>query len=99
MNRACLIPQAAVLLTISLANPAMSLDIDSGNFSQSRDFFNKGNQQFEQEIKLLESNIEPVKIKLPQNFELPQDFKQPNSWHQQHKLLPEMNSVPEDIDI
>ena len=92
--KASLIFQVVVLGTTlstdpALANPSLR-PIDFNDYSQSRQFFDGGNRQFERQIELLEADLQPVKIKLPQNYNLPQDLKQPDSLEQQ-SLSPDLD--------
>ncbi|MEM8831082.1 MAG: hypothetical protein AAGE96_17250 [Cyanobacteria bacterium P01_G01_bin.19] len=56
-KKALLISQIAVLLTALIADPAASQNLGSLYPSQSDRFFEQGNQQFEQEIRLLKKDI------------------------------------------
>lgn len=98
-KKALLISQIAVLFTALLADPAASQNLGSLYPSQSSRFFEHGNQQFEQETQLLKKDVEPVKIKLPQDLQQSQDWEKLHYWHQQQNLQHELNSTSDNEEL
>ncbi len=85
------------MLTL-LVNSAQAQDLNLVFPNQSSQFFNQKNRQLEKQINILNSDLEPVKIKLPENYNLPQNFDQTIPSPKSQTLETAPNSITSNLE-